>query len=139
MRRRVRRQHRQRHPVQLYDCNATAAQQWTVSPDGSVRALGKCLDVTAAATTNGTLIQLWDCNGTGAQVWRAQANATLVNPQSGRCLDDPAGNTTNGTQLVIWDCNAGPNQQWNCPERSQPRFAGRTRCTAFRPGPAPPP
>ncbi|MGW0657222.1 ricin-type beta-trefoil lectin domain protein, partial [Streptomyces umbrinus] len=29
--------------VQLYDCNGTAAQQWTVGSDGTVRALGKCL------------------------------------------------------------------------------------------------
>lgn len=32
--------------VQLYDCNGTAAQQWTVGSDGTIRALGKCLDVT---------------------------------------------------------------------------------------------
>ena len=31
--------------VQLYDCNGTAAQQWTVGTDGTIRALGKCLDV----------------------------------------------------------------------------------------------
>jgi beta-glucanase (GH16 family) len=99
-------------PVQLYDCNGTAAQQWTVATNGSIRALGKCLDVAGGATANGTVVQLWDCNGTGAQAWRVQSNGTLVNPPSGRCLDDPGGNTANGTQLVIWDCNAGANQQW---------------------------
>jgi hypothetical protein len=99
-------------PVQLYDCNSTAAQQWTVGTDGTLRALGKCLDVSGGATANGTLVQLWDCNSGGAQVWQAQSNGTLVNPQSGRCLDDPGGNTANGTQLLIWDCNAGANQQW---------------------------
>ncbi|MEU8383379.1 family 16 glycosylhydrolase, partial [Streptosporangium sp. NPDC048865] len=50
-------------PVQLYDCNGTAAQQWTLGTDGTVRALGKCLDVTAASTANGAQIQLYDCNG----------------------------------------------------------------------------
>lgn len=34
--------------VQLYDCNGTTAQQWTVGGDGTVRALGKCLDVAAS-------------------------------------------------------------------------------------------
>ncbi len=30
-------------PVQLYDCNGTGAQAWTVGSDGTLRALGKCL------------------------------------------------------------------------------------------------
>ena len=73
--------------VQLYTCNGTNAQTWTVGRDGTLRALGKCMDVTSAGTANGTKIQLWDCNGTGAQVWQAQSNGTLRNPRSGRCLD----------------------------------------------------
>src|SRR5690242_9320562 len=45
--------------VQLYDCNGSAAQQWTAgNADGTIRALGKCLDVTSASTTNGAKIQL---------------------------------------------------------------------------------
>ncbi|HEV8559630.1 MAG TPA: ricin-type beta-trefoil lectin domain protein, partial [Actinophytocola sp.] len=55
--------------VQLWDCNGTGAQQWTVGTDGAIRALGKCLDVTSGSTANGAKIQLWDCNGTGAQQW----------------------------------------------------------------------
>ena len=39
--------------VQLYDCNGTAAQQWTVGTDGTIRALGKCLDVTGNGTADG--------------------------------------------------------------------------------------
>src|SRR3954452_22710036 len=49
--------------VQLYDCNGTAAQQWTLGTgDDSIRALGKCMDVTAATTANGAKVQLYDCN-----------------------------------------------------------------------------
>ncbi|WP_194922283.1 glycosyl hydrolase, partial [Catenulispora rubra] len=33
-------------PVQLYTCNGTNAQSWTVQTDGTIRALGKCLDIT---------------------------------------------------------------------------------------------
>lgn len=54
----------------MYDCNGTTAQQWTVGTDGTLRALGKCMDLTAAGTANGTKVQLYDCNGTGAQVWQ---------------------------------------------------------------------
>ncbi|MEE1775785.1 ricin-type beta-trefoil lectin domain protein, partial [Streptomyces sp. JV181] len=39
--------------VQLYDCNGTAAQQWTVGADGTIRALGKCLDVASGGTADG--------------------------------------------------------------------------------------
>ncbi|MEU4394342.1 ricin-type beta-trefoil lectin domain protein [Kribbella sp. NPDC023855] len=56
-------------PVQLYDCNGTGAQQWTRPGDGTIRALGKCLDVNAGSLADGAKVQLWTCNGTGAQLW----------------------------------------------------------------------
>ncbi|MEU4625118.1 glycosyl hydrolase family 18 protein [Actinoplanes sp. NPDC023801] len=101
--------------VQLYDCNGTGAQTWTVGTDGTVRAFGKCLDVNAAGTANGSLVQLYDCNGTGAQQWQAQSNGTLRNPVSNRCLDAQNNSSANGTRLQIWDCFAGANQRWTLP------------------------
>ena len=100
--------------VQLYDCNGTVAQQWTVGSDGTLRALGKCMDVTAAGTANGTQIQLYDCNGTGAQSGQA-SGGSLVNPASGRCLDATGPSSANGTRLQIWDCTGGANQKWTLP------------------------
>jgi chitosanase len=101
--------------IQLYDCNGTGAQNWTVgNPDNSLRALGKCLDVTAAGTANGTKIQLYDCNGTGAQKWTA-SNGTLVNTSSGKCLDATGQSSANGTQLQIWTCSGAANQKWTLP------------------------
>ncbi|MGW4824923.1 ricin-type beta-trefoil lectin domain protein [Streptomyces sp. NPDC004227] len=55
--------------VQLYDCNGTAAQQWTVRSDGTIRALGKCLDVTGGSTADGAKVQLWSCTGAANQKW----------------------------------------------------------------------
>ncbi|GIE30634.1 hypothetical protein Ait01nite_036790 [Actinoplanes italicus] len=101
--------------VQLYDCNGTGAQTWTVGTDSTVRALGKCLDVNAAGTANGSLVQIYDCNGTGAQQWQSQSNGTLRNPASGRCLDAQNNSSANGTRLQIWDCFAGTNQRWTLP------------------------
>jgi beta-glucanase (GH16 family) len=100
--------------VQLYDCNGTAAQQWTAGSDGTIRALGKCMDVTAAGTANGSQVQLYDCNGTGAQKWQA-SGGSLVNPASGRCLDATGPSSANGTRLQIWDCTGGANQKWAIP------------------------
>ncbi|MFI1098034.1 RICIN domain-containing protein [Streptomyces sp. NPDC020917] len=100
--------------VQLYDCNGTAAQQWTASGT-TLQALGKCMDVTSAGTANGTQVQLYDCNGTGSQAWTRGANNSLVNPQSGRCLDATGPSSANGTRLQIWDCTGAANQQWTAP------------------------
>ncbi|MCO5999959.1 RICIN domain-containing protein [Actinoallomurus rhizosphaericola] len=101
--------------VQLYDCNGTAAQQWTVGADGTIRALGKCMDLTSAGTANGTQVQLYDCNGTGAQQWTRGSGSSLVNPASGRCLDATGPSSANGTRLQIWDCTGAANQQWTLP------------------------
>jgi cellulose 1,4-beta-cellobiosidase len=101
------------NPVQVNNCNGTAAQQWTMVLAGStVHVFGKCLDVNGGGTADGTPVDLYDCIDMGSQVFIPQANGELYNPQSGKCLDDPDGSTTPGTQLQIWDCNGGANQQW---------------------------
>jgi Ricin-type beta-trefoil lectin domain/Beta-1,3-glucanase len=99
----------------VYTCNGTGAQQWTVASNGTLQTNGKCLDITGASTADGALIELWDCNGGGNQVWQPQADGELLNPASGKCLDDPGFNATPGTQLDLWDCNAGANQIWTLP------------------------
>ncbi|HET6481166.1 MAG TPA: glycosyl hydrolase family 18 protein [Actinoplanes sp.] len=101
--------------VQLYDCNGTTAQTWTVGTDSTIRGLGKCLDVAAAGTANGSLVQIYDCNGTGAQQWQAQSDGTLRNPVSNKCLDASNNSSANGTRLQIWDCFASANQRWTLP------------------------
>ena len=106
------------NPVQVYTCNGTAAQQWTVAAGNTLQDLGMCLDVDAAGTANGTTVDLYTCNGTGAQVWEPQSDGALLNPASGRCLDDTGWSTTPGTQLQIWDCTGAANQQWTLPTGS---------------------
>ncbi|MEV6056999.1 ThuA domain-containing protein [Streptomyces sp. NPDC052107] len=100
--------------VQLYDCNGTSAQNWTVGDD-TLTALGKCMDVTGAGTANGTKVQLYDCNGTGSQVWQPGVAGSLVNPQSGKCLDATGPSSANGTRLQIWSCTQAANQSWTLP------------------------
>jgi Glycosyl hydrolase family 59/Ricin-type beta-trefoil lectin domain len=99
--------------VDLWDCNGTGAQQWTVS-NGTLQTNGKCMDVTGQGVIPGTLVELWDCNGGSNQQWSGQ-NGELVSAQTGMCLDDPNLSTTNGTQLEIWTCNGGSNQKWTLP------------------------
>ena len=101
-------------PVQVYTCNGTGAQTWTLTSGNQLQSLGKCLDVSAAGTANGTKVQLYTCNGTGAQTWQHQSNNEYVNPNSGKCLDDSAFGGS-GTQAQIWTCGGGSNQQWSLP------------------------
>jgi hypothetical protein len=101
-------------PVQVYTCNGTGAQSWTLTSGNQLQALGKCLDVTGAGTANGTLAQLYTCNGTGAQVWQHQSNNEYLNPNSGKCLDD-TGYGGSGTHVQIWTCAATANQEWTVP------------------------
>lgn len=102
-------------PVQIWSCNGTGAQSWTVESNGTLQVLGGCLDVASSGTSAGTKVQYWTCNGTGAQQWTAGANGSLVNPESGLCLDDPGSSTTQGTQLQIWTCNGTGAQHWTLP------------------------
>ena len=102
------------NPIQVYTCNGTNAQQWTVGSGNTLQVLGSCLDVDAAGTANGTTVDLYTCNGTGAQVWEPQSNGELLNPESGKCLDD-TGYGGSGTQVQIWTCADTSNQQWNVP------------------------
>ncbi|MEU1271605.1 RICIN domain-containing protein [Streptomyces sp. NPDC005799] len=99
-------------PVQLYDCNGTAAQQWTVGSDGTVRALGKCLDITGNGTADGSTVQLWDCTGGPNQKWTVTGAHDIVNPQANKCLDVTGNDAANGTRLQIWTCTGGANQKW---------------------------
>ncbi|MGH3299893.1 MAG: ricin-type beta-trefoil lectin domain protein [Trebonia sp.] len=102
-------------PVQVYTCNGTNAQQWTVVTAGStLHALGKCMDINGGGTADGTTVDLYDCNNTAAQVFISQSNGELYNPQSGKCLDD-TGYGGSGTQLQIWDCSGNANQHWTLP------------------------
>ena len=102
------------NPVQVYTCNGTNAQQWTVESNNTLQVLGGCLDVDGAGTANGTLVDYYPCNGTAAQVWDPQSNGELVNPNSGKCLDD-TGYGGSGTQVQIWACGDTSNQQWTLP------------------------
>ncbi|MFJ3824406.1 lectin [Streptomyces nodosus] len=71
---------------------------------------GKCVDVAAANSANGTPVQLYDCNGTEAQKWTVGSDGTLR--ALGKCLDVVERGTADGSKVQLWDCNGGANQKW---------------------------
>jgi len=101
--------------IQIYTCNGTNAQDWTVAPDHTMQVLTDCMDVVNGATTAGTDIQLHTCNGTAAQQWDQNSSGELVNPASGLCLTDNSDGATNKTQLELETCADTSGQVWTLP------------------------
>jgi hypothetical protein len=98
--------------LQLYDCNNTGAQQWAANGDGTLRALGKCMDPAGGTLANGTPIQLVTCNGNPVQRFTLSGAGDLVNISANRCVDVKDWNPNNGAQLQLWDCAGTTNQKW---------------------------
>ena len=96
----------------MWDCNGTGAQSWTFYSDGTVRALGKCMDVAWGSTANGAVIQLVGCNGNPAQKFVLSGAGDLVNPQANKCVDIKDWNGNSGARLHTWECAGTANQKW---------------------------
>jgi hypothetical protein len=103
-------------PVQVYTCNGTDAQQWTVVEAGStLHALGKCLDIDGGGTADGTTVDLYDCNDTAAQVFIPQSDGALYNRN----------------RVSAWTIRTGP------PPREPSCRSGTARATPTSSGPLP--
>jgi hypothetical protein len=98
--------------VQLWGCNNSAAQAWTLAPDGTLRAFGKCLDISTAGK-----VQLWDCNGTTAQQWLYTQANDLLNTRDTRCLTVQGPSSADGTHLSLETCRDALAQKWAAPSR----------------------
>ena len=101
--------------IQLYTCNGSAAQTWTRNGQ-TLRALGKCLDVSGGGTADGTKIQLWTCNGTGAQNWTAGRRRHAAQPAA-RASAWTCRATTPPTapRSTSGPATAAANQRWTTP------------------------
>ncbi len=84
---------------------------------------GKCVDVAAANTANGTQVQLYGCNGTNAQSWDVRSDGTVR--ALGKCLDAAGGSSANGTRVQLWDCNGTAAQRWTAGADSTLRALGK--------------
>ncbi|WP_307080388.1 RICIN domain-containing protein [Streptomyces canus] len=100
-------------PLQIWDCNGFAQQSWRFMSDGTVRALGLCMDVAWGSTSDGAVVQLATCSHNPAQQFRLNSAHDLVNPQANKCVDVKDRKTGNGTRLQLWDCNGQDIQKWS--------------------------
>jgi glucosylceramidase len=84
---------------------------------------GKCVDVAAGSSANGTQVQLYTCNGSTAQQWTVGTDGTIR--ALGKCLDVNAGSNTNGTKVQIYDCNGSTAQTWTAASDGTLRALGK--------------
>jgi hypothetical protein len=110
------------NPIQVYTCNGSAAQQWTIQPDNAddfnntVAINGMCMSVSGGLTANSTPVVLSTClPGDVSQQWHLDSLGQLWNPHANKCLADPASSTTPGIQLIIYTCDDGSEQNWHTP------------------------
>ncbi|MEO3925109.1 ricin-type beta-trefoil lectin domain protein [Micromonosporaceae bacterium B7E4] len=94
---------------------------------GPIRGMGKCVDVNAGGTADGTRVQIWDCiAGSANQTWTLPGDGTVR--ALGKCLDVAASGTTNGTLVQLWTCNGTGAQQWAAGANGSLRNPQANRC-----------
>jgi Ricin-type beta-trefoil lectin domain len=96
--------------IRLGNCDGSTGQAWTLATDGTVRALGQCMQ------PDGGLVWLRNCDGDAAQQWRAGAALSLVNSASANCLGDPEAGISGGTPQRTAPCDRSDAQRWTLPE-----------------------
>jgi GH25 family lysozyme M1 (1,4-beta-N-acetylmuramidase) len=101
-------------PVDIWTCNGSAAQQWVVAQDRTLRIHGKCLSISGSATVNGAKLVLGTCAGYASQQWSVGTGAELVDGTAGKCL---AGSATgsNGNRPWLSSCAGKSSQKWTLP------------------------
>ncbi|MEU9402363.1 RICIN domain-containing protein [Streptomyces sp. NPDC048242] len=101
-------------PVQIYTCNGSAGQKWTIRGDSLVNVnSGKCLDVKSGSTANGTAVQIQTCATRASQQWTYGTHGTtgLRNQGLGKCLD--LQDYANSRDARIWDCKGTDPQKFD--------------------------
>jgi hypothetical protein len=100
-------------PLVLWTCNGSAAQRWQAYGDGTIRAMGLCMDAAWGSTDNLTTIQLAYCRGNPAQQFTLNNSQDLVDRQADKCVDVNGQQTADGTRISLWPCNGQDNQKWS--------------------------
>jgi hypothetical protein len=106
------------NPVQIWQANGSAAQQWNFNNIGgsnfnlAVNLGPYCLDDMGGS--QGTQAAVWSCNGNVNQTWTATAlqGGFMFQNGGGLCLDVSGAGSSNGTKVQSWPCNYGSAQNW---------------------------
>ncbi len=95
--------------VQVFTCNGTSAQTWTLATDGTLRVAGMC-----ALIDGDNTVHIVTCDGRTTAQWRV-ADSTLINAADSECLTDPSGGRQSGTGVTVSPCGGSASQRWSLP------------------------
>lgn len=94
------------NPIQLYQCNGTAAQLWTAAPDGTARVQGFCLQPVGAVMAAGRELQIAHCTAAIGQRWQLPGDGTVRSRTGNLCVTDSSGTPR------MQRCSGTVNQRW---------------------------
>jgi hypothetical protein len=97
--------------IDIWKCNSTPAQDWTLGSNGTLSVLGGCL-ADKHFTGAGTKLVFWSCIGHRNEQWTHRSNGEYVLATNGLCLTDPSNSAKNGTAVEIRACHDFKGQQW---------------------------
>jgi GH25 family lysozyme M1 (1,4-beta-N-acetylmuramidase) len=116
--------------ARIWTCQNSGSQIWTLRPDGTVRANGRCL--AALTGSAGTAVPaMRSCTGRLAQQWQHNQYGGLTSPLSGTCLTDPGASHVNGTAVTLAYCDDGADQGWTMPPGSLAPGSGHDCLAGF--------
>ncbi|MEU4237676.1 ricin-type beta-trefoil lectin domain protein [Actinoplanes sp. NPDC026619] len=95
--------------VQVFECNGSVAQTWTLATDGTLRVQGLC-----ALVLGDNTVHVVGCDGRTTAQWRASGQL-LINASNDKCLTDPSGGATSGTGVTVTTCDGRANERWSLP------------------------
>jgi hypothetical protein len=95
--------------LQVYDCNGSSAQAWTLAADGTLRVSGKC-----ALLVGDNTVRITSCDSRTTARWQISSQR-LVNAANGGCLTDPSAGRASGTGVTVTGCTGSANQRWSLP------------------------
>jgi Ricin-type beta-trefoil lectin domain len=93
--------------LSMATCNGSALQRWTAYADGTIRAVGLCMDVANAVTDDFTPVQVAYCSGNAAQQFVLRTDRHLYSSYAGKCVNVDINST-----IVIYRCVNQSNQVW---------------------------
>lgn len=100
------------NPIRIWNCNATEAQTWKISSDGTIRnADGYCLGTSGSVAAVSEYASLRPCSTSTTLKW-TYSGGHLYNQYSHYCLGTYIYSSRNGTRLQIQHCGTTPMQKW---------------------------
>ena len=99
----------------LYTCNGSASETWTVESNGTIVGSnsGLCLSASGNSSALKTTADINTCDGDGYEQWTVESNGTIVEGASGLCLSVTGAGTVNYTTADLYTCNSSASEFWN--------------------------